>query len=119
MADAPTIATMIESCRTVHVAASLKRYIVDLVRASRDNGDLALGASPRAALSLLRAARAAAAVGGRDYVVPDDIKPLALPVLAHRLILAPEAQMVGRDTADVLTELLEAVPIPIRGRGEE
>jgi MoxR-like ATPase len=118
VADAPTVAAMIESCRTVHVAASLKRYIVDLVRASRDHGDLALGASPRAALALLRAARAAAAVTGRDYVIPDDIKPLALPVLAHRLILAPEAQMVGRDTADVLTELLDSVPIPIRGRGE-
>src|SRR6266511_2551732 len=101
VADAPTIATMIESCRTVHVAASLKRYIVDLMRASRDHGDLALGASPRAALALLRAARAAAAVTGRDYVIPDDIKP-----------------MVGRDTTDVLTELLESVPIPIRGRGE-
>src|SRR4029450_11300384 len=80
VADAPTIASMIESCRTVHVAASLKRYIVDLVRPRRDNGDLALGASPRAALSLLRAARAAAAVDGRDYVIPDAVEPVALPV---------------------------------------
>ena len=118
VADAPTIAGMIEACRTVHVADSLKKYIVDLCRATRDHGDLALGASPRAALALLRAARAAAASDGRDYVVPDDIKALVVPVLAHRLILAPEAQMVGRDTADVLADLLEFVPIPIRGRGQ-
>ena len=116
VADAPAVAAMIDSCKTVHVAESLKRYIVDLVRATREHADLALGASPRAALALLRAARTAAASAGRDYVVPDDIKELVVPVLAHRMILAPEAQMVDRDTADVLGELLERVPIPIRGR---
>ena len=81
---------MIEGVKTVHVADTLKRYIVDLVRATRDHADLALGASPRAALALLRAARAAGAVAGRDYVVPwDDVKELVTPVLAHRLITAP------------------------------
>ncbi len=117
VADAPTVGDMISACRTVHVAETLKRYIVDLVRATREHADLALGASPRAALGLLRAARAAAASDGRDYLVPDDIKDLAVPVLAHRVILAPEAQMVGRTTADVLADLIEYVPIPIRGRG--
>jgi MoxR-like ATPase len=118
VADAPTVAEMIESCRTVHVADTLKRYIVDLVRATRDHADLALGASPRAALSLLRAARAAAATSGRDYVVPDDVKELVTPVIAHRLITAPEAQMIGRTAADVLADIVEYVPIPIRGKGQ-
>jgi MoxR-like ATPase len=118
VADSMVVGGLIESCRSVHVAESLKRYIVDLVRATRATGDLALGASPRAALALLRAVRAAAASSGRDYVVPDDIKELVVPVLAHRLILAPEAQMIGRTPADVLTDLVEYVPIPIRGRGQ-
>ncbi len=118
VADAPTVAGMIESCRNVHVADSLKRYIVDVVRATRDHADLALGASPRAALALLRAARAGAASHSRDYVVPDDIKDLVVPVLAHRMIPAPEAQMTGRSAIDVLADIVEFVPIPIRGRGQ-
>jgi MoxR-like ATPase len=118
VADAPTVAEMIDGVRTVHVADTLKRYIVDLVRATRDHADLALGASPRAALALLRASRAAAAGSGRDYVVPDDVKELITPVLAHRLITAPEAQMIGRTAADILADIVEYVPIPIRGRGQ-
>ncbi len=118
VADATTVGGMIESCKLVHVADSLKHYIVDLVRATREHADLALGASPRAALAMLRASRAAAAAGGRDYVVPDDIKDLISPVLAHRLIPSPEAQMTGRDAADVLADIVEFVPIPIRGRGQ-
>jgi MoxR-like ATPase len=100
------------------VADSLKNYIVDLVRATREHADLALGASPRAALALLRACRASAAAEGRDYVVPDDIKELIVPVLAHRLITSPEAQMIGRNASDVLGDIVEFVPIPIRGRGQ-
>src|SRR6266540_1101693 len=119
VADAPTVAEMIEGCKTVHVADTLKRYIVDLVRATRDHADLALGGSPRAALSLLRASRAAAATSGRDYVVPDDVKELIVPVLAHRLITAPEAQMIGRTAADVLADVDDYVPIPSRGRGQQ
>jgi MoxR-like ATPase len=118
VADAPTVAKMIDNAKLVHVADSLKNYIVDLVRATREHADLALGASPRAALSMLRAARAAAAASGRDYIVPDDIKQLISPVLAHRLIPSPEAQMIGRTAADVLDDIVEFVPIPIRGRGQ-
>jgi MoxR-like ATPase len=118
VADAPTVAKMIDNAKLVHVADSLKNYIVDLVRATREHADLALGASPRAALSMLRAARAAAAASGRDYIVPDDIKQLITPVLAHRLIPSPEAQMIGRTAADVLDDIVEFVPIPIRGRGQ-
>ncbi len=118
VADAPTVAKMIDNAKLVHVADSLKNYIVDLVRATREHADLALGASPRAALSMLRAARATAAASGRDYIVPDDIKQLITPVLAHRLIPSPEAQMIGRTAADVLDDIMEFVPIPIRGRGQ-
>jgi MoxR-like ATPase len=118
VADAPAVAAMIASCKLVHVADSLKNYIVDLVRATREHADLALGASPRAALALLRASRASAAAAGRDYIVPDDIKNLITPVLAHRLIPSPEAQMIGRTAADVLSDIVEFVPIPIRGRGQ-
>jgi len=118
VADAPTVAKMIDNAKLVHVADSLKNYIVDLVRATREHADLALGASPRAALSMLRAARSAAAASGRDYIVPDDIKQLISPVLAHRLIPSPEAQMIGRTAADVLDDIVEFVPIPIRGRGQ-
>ncbi len=115
--DAPAVAGLIAWCRTVYVAESLKHYIVDLTRGTRDHPDLALGASPRAALALLRAARAAAAIDGRDFVVPDDVKELVQPVLAHRLILAPEAQLVGRSPADVLAGVVERVPVPVRGGG--
>jgi MoxR-like ATPase len=118
VADAPTVAKMIDNAKLVHVADSLKNYIVDLVRATREHADLVLGASPRAALSMLRASRAAAAASGRDYIVPDDIKQLISPVLAHRLITSPEAQMIGRTAADVLDDIVEFVPIPIRGRGQ-
>ena len=118
VADAPAVAAMIASCKLVHVADSLKNYIVDLVRATREHADLALGASPRAALAMLRASRASAATAGRDYIVPDDIKNLITPVLAHRLIPSPEAQMIGRTAADVLSDIVEFVPIPIRGRGQ-
>jgi MoxR-like ATPase len=82
------------------------------VRSTRDHPAVELGASPRASLALLRATRALAASHGRDYVVPDDVKELADPVLAHRLILAPEAQMADRSAADVVAELLSSIAIP-------
>ena len=110
--DAQSVADLIEVCKEVHAAPALRRYIIDLIRASRDHPDVELGASPRAALALLRASRALAATSNRDYVVPDDVKALAQPVLAHRLILSPEAQMSDRTPADVIEELLESVPIP-------
>src|SRR5918999_2689326 len=92
VADPAPIVSLIETARRIHVATSLKRYIVDLAEATRAHPEIYLGASPRASLYLLRAARAAAASRGRDYVVPDDVKDLAISVLAHRLVLAPEAQ---------------------------
>lgn len=112
--DARSVADLIEACTAVHASPALRRYIVDLIRATRDHREITLGASPRAAVGLLRAARALAASRGRDYATPDDVKRLAVPVLAHRLILSAEAQLHGRTPADVLDELLRSVPIATR-----
>ena len=114
VSDANEVINMIKLAREVHVAPSLKSYIVDLTESTRDHSDVYLGASPRASLFLLRASRGLAASRGRDYVVPDDIKDLAIPVLAHRILLSPEAQMRGATTEDVLEGLVGRVPIPVR-----
>ena len=112
--NARTILAMMEAARGVHVAETLNSYIVELVGATRQTSELSLGASPRASLALLRASRAYAAAEGRDYVIPDDVKALARAVLAHRLIVAPEADMSGRSSGDVVDDLLDQVAIPIR-----
>ena len=114
VADTRQIAAMIAACREVHAADPLKRYIVELVRSSRHHPAVELGASPRASLALLRAARAMAAAGGRDYVIPDDVKLLARPVLAHRLILAADARLSRGGAEDIVDELLASVPIPVQ-----
>jgi MoxR-like ATPase len=106
------VEAMVEQTKAIHVAPALKGYIVDLATATRRHPGLALGMSPRAALSLLRAARALAASLDREYVVPDDIKSLVGPVLEHRLGLAPDAQLAGGRPSDVLSEVLAAVPVP-------
>ncbi|HYY44459.1 MAG TPA: MoxR family ATPase, partial [Actinomycetota bacterium] len=114
VADGGEVGNLIETARRVHVAGTLKRYIVAITEATRSHPDVYLGASPRASLYLLRAARAAAASRGRDYVVPDDVKTLVKPVMAHRIILSPEAQMRGMETTDVLEQITGGVPIPAR-----
>jgi MoxR-like ATPase len=114
VADTATVGRLIATAREVYVAPTLRRYIVELTEATRDHPDIYLGASPRASLYLLKAARAAAASLGRDYVVPDDIQDLAVPVLGHRLLLSPEAQMRGAGVEGVLEGLLGRVPIPAR-----
>jgi len=112
--DAPGVAQMILMAREVHVAEALRRYIVDLSTASRKHPDVYLGASPRATIVLLRASRAVAASEGRDYVIPDDLKALVVPVLAHRIIVSADASMNGRSPLAVLAELLEQIPVPVR-----
>jgi MoxR-like ATPase len=114
VADATEVQGLIKLARAVHVAPSLKKYIVDLTEATRDHPDVYLGASPRASLYLLRSARAMAASRGRDYVIPDDIKDLIIPVLSHRVLLSPEAQMRGAGMEEVLDTMLGQVPIPAR-----
>ena len=113
--DALEVRDMIERARDVHVSADVRRYIVDLVEATRRHADLYLGASPRASIMLLRAARSMAAAEERDYVIPDDVKGLALPVLSHRVIVTADAVMGGKTSAMVLQELLAEVPVPVAG----
>jgi MoxR-like ATPase len=103
---------MVEAVRAVHVAPALKTYLVDLATASRRHASIALGMSPRATLQLQRASRARAAAAGRNYVTPDDVKALVEPVLAHRLLLSPEALLQGASASRVLDEVLGAVPVP-------
>ena len=113
--DAAGVADLIGMARQVHVAEPIRRYIVDLVGATRSHPDLYLGASPRASLMLMRASRALAASEGRDYVLPDDVKVLVVPVLSHRLIVAPDAAMSGHSASSLLVGLLDEVPVPVQG----
>ncbi len=111
--DAPGVAEMIEQAQQVHVAPAIRRYIVDLVEATRHHSDMYLGASPRASIMVLRASRAMAAAEERDYVIPDDVKALAVPALAHRVIVTADAVMSGRSPEVVLQEILADVPVPV------
>jgi MoxR-like ATPase len=99
--------------REVHVAEAVEDYIVRLVRASRLHASIELGASPRATLGLFRAAQCLAAIKGRAYVLPDDIKRLAPAVLTHRLIISAQSRLRGRGAADVLNEVIATVPVPV------
>jgi MoxR-like ATPase len=110
--SAGDVQELVAATKSIHLAASLKAYLVELATASRRHPHLALGMSPRATLALQRAAKARAAVSRRGYVVPDDIKALAEPVLAHRLLVTPEAQLQGISAAAALDEVLRAVPVP-------
>ncbi|MCU1692007.1 MAG: ATPase [Frankiales bacterium] len=111
VADALEVRKLIEVVRGVHVSDEVKRYVIALVGATRSTPELRLGASPRSSLQIVRAARAAAALEGRDYVVPDDVQALALPVLAHRLLTTAEAQVSRRTAEDVVADLLARVPV--------
>ena len=106
------VEAMIATARELHVAPAIRGYVVDLALATRRHPALALGMSPRASLAIQRAARARAASVGRDFVIPDDVKDLARPVLEHRLTLAAEAEMSGVAAGEVLTEVLASVPVP-------
>jgi len=106
------VAALVAAVRGVHLSEAVKRYVLALVASTRDHRDLALGASPRAGLHLVRAARAQAALDGRDHVLPDDVQALAVPVLAHRLLMSGEAAL-DRLTADtVVAQLVQRVPLP-------
>src|SRR2546430_1959383 len=97
--------------REIHIADSVKAYVVDIVTATRSHPDVYLGASPRGSLALSRAAQAYAAMNGRDYVLPDDVKALAAPTLSHRLILQPHARRQDLATTTVVAEILASVPV--------
>jgi MoxR-like ATPase len=113
-AHASDVRALIAAVREVHVADQVRQYIVDLISATRTASALRLGASPRAALQLLRASRAYAALEDRNFVIPDDVQVLAVPVLAHRLLPTAEA-VVGREMPEqVLAKIVQRVPLPGR-----
>jgi MoxR-like ATPase len=110
--DAPTLVAMQRALERVHVSDSIEGYIVDIVGATRASRRLAVGASPRGSLALLKLSRAKAALAGRDFVVPEDVKAVAVPALAHRLTLRPELWVQRVRGEDVVVEALESVPTP-------
>jgi MoxR-like ATPase len=110
--DAAVVRALIAVSRSVYAADAIKEYVVNLVRASRETSELRLGASPRAALHLLRAAKARAAMSGRNHVLPDDVQFLASPVLAHRLLPSNDVMQARRSSADIVAGLLKQVPVP-------
>ena len=101
-----------DQLKGVYADTLIKQYIVQIVEATRRHADVYLGASPRGALTLFRTAQARAALHGRDYVIPDDVKALAEPALGHRIILSPAARIKGISAADILSELLMSMPVP-------
>ncbi|HYY33470.1 MAG TPA: MoxR family ATPase [Gaiellaceae bacterium] len=113
VASAQEVLGAIEDARRVFVEESLNRYIVALLRQTRSDSRLYLGGSPRAGIALLRVAKARALVSGRDFVQPEDVKAIAPTVLAHRLILAPEARSSGLDAEDLVRSVLERTPVPV------
>ncbi|WP_409332038.1 AAA family ATPase [Trujillonella humicola] len=115
VADAATVRALVDTVGRLHVSEAVRRYVVALVEGTRRSPDLRLGASPRAGLQLLRTARAAAALAGRDHVLPDDVQALAVPVLAHRLLLSADAAAGRRTGEQVVAGLLRTTPVP-RGR---
>ena len=110
--DGPTLVELQLSLEQVHVGASVGRYMIELVAATRASGSTAVGASPRGSLALLKLSRCRAALQGRDFVTPDDVKAIAVPALAHRLMLKPELWVQRLSADDVVRDLLESVPTP-------
>jgi MoxR-like ATPase len=115
--DGPRLIALRDDVRRIRVADEVEAYGVAVVRATRAHSDLQLGASPRASVALYRAAQAAAFLAGRDFVLPDDIKAMAVPVLAHRLVVDLDRSLRGASTDSALTEILATVPVPPIGDG--
>jgi len=113
VATAEDVVRLAVEAREVYVEESLGRYVVALLRTTRSDTRLYLGASPRAGIALLRVAKARALADGREYLVPDDVKAIATAVLSHRLILGPEARSAGLGGEAIVTEALEKTPVPV------
>ncbi len=109
------VLAMTQATRKVSVAPALRRYVVDILTASRNHRDLYLGGSPRAGIALTRAAKALALLRGRDFVIPKDVKDLAVRCLAHRVMLSPDAKVHGVGAESLVAKLLETVPVPEGG----
>jgi len=111
--DPDTVTRLIAQVREVHVAEAVQNYIVTICRQTRGFAEIDLGASPRATLALYRTAQARAAIAGRDYVLPDDVKNLAPYVLTHRIQISPQTRLRGRHPEDVVTDLVNVIPVPV------
>jgi MoxR-like ATPase len=114
VAHAADIRALVGAVHRVHVAGPIRQYVIDLVNATRHSQELRLGASPRAALHLFRAGKAWAALDGRDFVIPDDVQALAVPVLAHRLLPSSDALTTHHQPEQVLAKIVERLPLPAR-----
>ena len=112
VSSAGEVRALIRAVHAVHVSDAVRKYLVDLINASRRSSELRLGASPRASLQLLRVSKAQAALSGRGYVLPDDVQQLAGSVLPHRVILTPEAQIARRSAEQIVADLIRTVPVP-------
>jgi MoxR-like ATPase len=113
VANGPDIVALVDEARDVFVEESINRYVVAVLRATRGDERLYVGASPRAGIALLRVAKARALAAGREFVEPDDVKAVAEPVLAHRLMLAPEARSGGVSAGELVRDALERTPVPV------
>ena len=111
--DGNLIVILQRQVRELYVSESIRRYILDLIHATRKNQALSLGASPRGSLALFRTAQARAALSGRDFVLPDDVKSVAIACLAHRMVVNPENALAGETTTTVIQELLRNVEVPL------
>jgi len=100
-------------CRQIFIEGSIRNYIVSIIRTTRSHPDIKLGASPRAAMGLHQAAQTLAAVRGRHYVIPDDVKYLAVPALAHRLVAKTEARLRGHSAEEITKDIISKVPVPV------
>ena len=113
VASAADLESAIEAVKGIYVEDSLNRYVVAILRHTRGDSRLALGTSPRAGISLMRVAKAHAALRGREYVIPADVKEVAADVLAHRVIMAADARSGGTDPAELIAEAVERTPVPV------
>ena len=111
--DSQELLKLQKLCRQVFVEDSIRNYIVEIIRATRIHADIKLGASPRASLGLHQASQTLAAIRGRGYVIPDDVKYLARPTLAHRIIARTEARLRGHSSDEIIKEILSKVPVPV------
>jgi len=107
-----TLRLLREKVRTAHLDEKVAGYITQIVNRTRNNSDLYLGGSPRASISIMIGAKAIAAINGRDFVTPDDVKMVVYPTLRHRILLTPEKEMEGKTPDDIIKTILERVEVP-------
>jgi MoxR-like ATPase len=119
VASGEDVVNLGQACRKVYVGEAAETYILALTRATREDGAVSLGASPRGSLALYRTAQALAAIRGRAFVTPDDVQTLVAPILGHRLIPSSQSRLHGKAVADILRELVQKVPVPVEERWSE